>query len=103
MDLDYILDTLCRSNVFGQIRISKYHPDRALDACVENKKSQLKVTLRRLPNVETLEHLDDARFSFFTKQIWDKLYEDNSGYTILFVPSYLDFVRLRTFFKNKNA
>jgi Utp25, U3 small nucleolar RNA-associated SSU processome protein 25 len=35
--------------------------------------------------------------------LWDKLYEDNPGYTVLFVPSYLDFVRLRTFFKNKNA
>ena len=63
----------------------------------------LKMTLRRLPNVASLEHVDDARFSFFTKQIWDKLYEDNPGYTVLFVPSYLDFVRLRTFFKNKNA
>jgi U3 small nucleolar RNA-associated protein 25 len=63
----------------------------------------LKITLRKLPNVETIEHADDARFSFFTKQIWEKLYEDNPGYTVLFVPSYLDFVRLRTFLKNKNA
>lgn len=62
-----------------------------------------KMTLRRLPHVDSFEHLDDARFSFFTKKIWDKLYENNQGYTILFVPSYFDFVRLRTYFKNKNA
>lgn len=61
------------------------------------------LTLRRLPNVESFEHVDDSRFSFFTKKIWDKLYEGNQGYTVLFVPSYFDFVRLRTFFKNKNA
>ena len=59
--------------------------------------------MRRLPNVETFEHADNARYAFFTKQIWEKLYDDNPGYTVLFVPSYLDFVRLRTFFKNKNA
>lgn len=61
------------------------------------------MTLRRLPNVDSFEHIDDARFAFFTKKIWDKLYENNTGYTLLFVPSYLDFVRLRTFFKSKNA
>ena len=69
----------------------------------DEQKGHLKITLRRLPNVKTIEHADDARFSFFTKQIWDKLYEENPGYTVLFVPSYLDFVRLRTFFRNKNA
>jgi U3 small nucleolar RNA-associated protein 25 len=53
--------------------------------------------------VDSIEHADNARYAFFTKQIWDKLYEDNPGYTVLFVPSYLDFVRLRTYFKNKNA
>ncbi len=68
--------------------------------CDENK---LKMTLRRLPSVKSFEHVDDSRFSFFTKMIWEKLYEDNPGYTVLFVPSYFDFVRLRTFFKNRNA
>ena len=83
----------------------KIHPNRALEQSSLHSSSggNLKITLRRLPNVETIEHIDDARFSFFTKQIWDKLYEDNPGYTILFVPSYLDFVRLRNYFKNKNA
>lgn len=78
------------------------HSNRAKEIC-DDHNGQLKITLRRLPNVESFEHSDDARYSFFTKQIWDKLYEDNTGYTILFVPSYLDFVRLRTYFRNKNA
>ena len=106
VDLDYCLDQFCSSNVFGSINMPKIHPHRALEQCSSLHSSSggnLKITLRRLPNVETIEHIDDARFSFFTKQIWDKLYEDNPGYTILFVPSYLDFVRLRNYFKNKNA
>ena len=63
----------------------------------------VKVTLRRVPYVSSYEHTRDARFKFFTKKIWDGLYENNPGYTILFVPSYFDFVRLRTFIKNRNA
>ncbi len=68
--------------------------------CEEHK---FKMTLRRLPKVSSFEHVDDSRFSFFTKILWEKLYEDNQGFTLLFVPSYFDFVRLRTFFKNRNA
>lgn len=84
------------------VQIKKVHANRAKEQC-ELYKNQLKITLRRLPKVDSIEHADNARFSFFTKQIWDKLYEDNPGYTVLFVPSYFDFVRLRTYFKNRNA
>lgn len=83
------------------MELRKIHANRAKEQC--DNIDGLKVTLRRLPNVETIAHVDDARYAFFTKQLWDKLYEDNPGYTVLFVSSYLDFVRLRTFFKNKNA
>lgn len=64
---------------------------------------KIKVTLRRLPNVNSFEHNDQARFTFFTKKLWKGLYEDNTGYTILFVPHYFDFVKLRTHFKSENA
>ena len=61
------------------------------------------MTLRRVPYVSSYEHASDARFKFFTRKIWDGLYDNNSGYTVLFVPNYFDFVKLRTFIKNKNA
>jgi len=76
------------------------HPNRAKEIC---EQYNIKVTLRRLPNVSSYEHNDSARFAFFTKKIWDQLYEGNQGYTILLVPSYFDFVNLRTYLKNKGA
>lgn len=68
-----------------------------------SQNQKIKTTLKRLPNVSSYEHADGARFSFFTKKIWKGLYEENQGYTILFIPHYFDFVKLRTFFKSENA
>lgn len=78
------------------LNLHKVHENRAKQMA---DSYNLKVTLRRLPNVTTYEHVDDARFSFFSKKIWDQLYEGNQGYTVLFVASYFDFIRLRTFIK----
>ena len=43
----------------------------------------------------------------FTKQLWKGMYEevshDQCGYTIVLTPNYYDFVRLKGFFKRKNA
>ena len=86
--------------MFGQISLPKVHPNRAKQIC---QAKGIKVTLRRLPEVSSFEHSDSSRFSFFTKKLWDAIYVDNQGYTILVVPSYFDFVNLRTYIKNKNA
>jgi hypothetical protein len=64
---------------------------------------ELKITLKRLPTISSFEHESDSRFQLFTKTLWDGIYEDCPGYTILLVPNYFDFVRLRAFFKSKNA
>lgn len=63
---------------------------------------QLKFTLKRL-NVETVENQDDVRFNFFTKKMWQSVYAEGQNYTVLFVPQYFDFVKLRHFIKNANA
>lgn len=65
---------------------------------------KLSVTLRRIPPVQSFEHADGARYTLFTKSLWKGIYEDNtSGYTVLLVPNYFDFVKLKSFFKSRNA
>lgn len=98
--MEFIYNQYCDSNILGSIKLPKIHPNRALDIC---RDKHIKFTLRRLPNVSSFEHIDASRFQFFTKRIWDALYENNQGYTILFIPNYFDFVKIRTFLKNKNA
>jgi len=66
----------------------------------------LQVTLKRVA-AQSIEQVDDARFNLFTKLLWKGIYEDvpteSAGYTVLLVPSYFDFVRLKSYMKRKNA
>jgi len=70
-------------------------------------KLDLQMTLRRLPANVSIEKVEDSRFNLFTKQLWKGIYEEvsteQSGYTVVLVPSYFDFVKLKGFFKRKNA
>ena len=65
------------------------------------------MTLKRLKPMKSIEEVDDIRFNLFTKTLWKGIYEDVSsdqaGYTVLLVPSYFDYIRLKSFLKRKNA
>ena len=61
------------------------------------------MTLKRVPPVSSFEHADEARYQLFVKTLWQGIYEGCTGYTVLLVPSYFDFVRLKTYFRSKNA
>jgi U3 small nucleolar RNA-associated protein 25 len=67
----------------------------------------LQLTLRRLPQVASIDLVDDCRFNLFSKQLWKGIYdevsEEQSGYTVLLVPQYFDFVKIKTFLKRRNA
>lgn len=62
------------------------------------KQYHTKIVCKRL-NIETIDMADDTRFNYFTKQVWPKINEDLTGYTLIFAPTYFDFVRVRTFLK----
>mmetsp|Transcript_13332 Transcript_13332/g.9628 ORF Transcript_13332/g.9628 Transcript_13332/m.9628 type:complete len:102 (-) Transcript_13332:336-641(-) len=61
----------------------------------------IKTTLKKVPSVQSVEYIDDAKFTYFTKNLWHSIYEPL--FTVLFVPNYFDFIRLRSFFKSENS
>ena len=86
--------------MFGRVELPKLQPNRAVKLA---RDLRLTVTLKRVPPVASFEHADDSRYQLFVKTLWQGIYVDCSGYTVLLVPSYFDFVRLRTYFRGKNA
>lgn len=101
IDLECALAESCSQNVFGSIKLMRIHENRARQLAESLK---LSVTLRRIPPVQSFEHNDGVRFNLFTKTLWKDIYEDNTtGYTVLLVPSYFDYVKLKNYFKNRNA
>ena len=85
--------------MFGKVSLTRLHPNRALTVAKDLK---LSVTLKRIPPVASFEHADDARYQLFVKTLWKDIYEKCTGYTVVLVPSYFDFVRLRNYIRLKN-
>lgn len=85
------------------MEIVALEPNRARQLA---KELGLQVTLKRVA-ASSIEQVDDARFNLFTKLLWKGIYEDvateSAGYTVLLVPSYFDFIRLKSYMKRKNA
>ena len=44
----------------------------------------------------------DEKFNYFTKNIWQNLYESFEKHTIIFISSTFDYLRLKSFFKQKS-
>ena len=56
-----------------------------------------------MPTVTSFEQTSDSRFNVFTKTLWNGIYDDCEGYTVVLVPSYFDYIRLKKFVKGRNA
>ena len=52
--------------------------------------------------MSSIGHVDEARFSLFTKILWKGIYENTQGYTVIIVPSYFDYVKLKGFMSERN-
>lgn len=102
LDLQCLLDSQT-FNRKGRLEMVALEPNRARQLA---KELGLQVTLKRVA-ASSIEQVDDARFNLFTKLLWKGIYEDvateSAGYTVLLVPSYFDFVRLKSYMKRKNA
>ena len=81
--------------------MQKIHPNRAKTLA---QSLSVQVTLKKIPPVKSFEHADGARFHLFTKTLWHGIYEENTvGYTVLLVPNYFDYVKLKNFFRQRNC
>jgi len=52
---------------------------------------------------DTFQEQDDARFQYFSEVLLPKLLVVNQAHTLIFIPSYFDFVRIRNFLLKKEA
>jgi len=94
LELNYLLK-VCGTNYMGRFYLPyEYQCLFSKELIAQGKK----IYLRKIP-VGDIESVHEKKFDFFTKKIWSKLYESLKMYTILYVPSYFDFVRLRKYFK----
>ena len=99
-DLDFVTKQFCNVNYAGSVEINKFYPNNLLHELSVAK--NIRITMRKL-NTDSLELVDETRFIFFTKKLWQKLYENLGEYTIVVASTYFEFVRLRNFLKIKNA
>jgi len=68
------------------------------DGTVTQTLSNIRQVFSRL-NTDSMEELSDTRFKYFTEQIFTKLLNSEQQYTLVFIPSYFDFVRVRNYLK----
>ncbi|KAJ7955815.1 U3 small nucleolar RNA-associated protein 25 [Quillaja saponaria] len=54
-------------------------------------------------NVDSVTDAYDARFDYFVKKVFPKIQDSDQGGIMLFISSYLEFVRIRNFLKSQNA
>lgn len=51
---------------------------------------------------DSLVELAEARFQHFKHEVLPKLRSSAQGHTLIFIPSYFDYVRVRNLFKTEN-
>ena len=49
---------------------------------------------------DSLQELSDARFKYFTEEIYPKFSDDMHKHTLIFIPSYFDYVRVRNYLRH---
>jgi U3 small nucleolar RNA-associated protein 25 len=93
-DLNILFNKSC-SNWRGKVKVRQRY-----EGCF----SYIIPTVRHMFNrfeVQNMKELDEARFNFFTKDVFPNYRSAGHERTLIFVPSYFDFIRLRNYFKSE--
>jgi len=109
LDLDILLNDYC-NNINGKIlinencinqidKIKKDFSEKYPNASI--KDIEIRFEFKILNNLKGDDDYDD-KFNYFTKNIWKNLYESFDRHTIIFVSSTFDYLRLKSFFKQKS-
>eukprot|EP01100_Stratorugosa_tubuloviscum_P008813 TRINITY_DN367_c4_g1_i2.p1 TRINITY_DN367_c4_g1~~TRINITY_DN367_c4_g1_i2.p1 ORF type:complete len:369 (+),score=103.02 TRINITY_DN367_c4_g1_i2:147-1253(+) len=80
-------------NKAGQVKIIEARFLPAISACI----NKISIHLEKI-DCKQLELISDARFDYFEKKIFPKLRDTIQPNTLIFIPSYFDFVRIRNLF-----
>jgi len=83
-------------NFAGKVRINFQ-----FEGAVSDVKAKIKQTFRRI-DCESSEEIDNVRFDFFSNELFPKITGIDPETTLLFVPSYFDYVRVKKFIKREN-
>ena len=109
IDLDVLINEYC-NNINGRIiinencinqieKIKKDFSEKYPNASIND--IEVRFEFKILNNLKGEDDYDD-KFNYFTKNIWKNLYESFDRHTIIFVSSTFDFLRLKSFFKQKS-
>jgi U3 small nucleolar RNA-associated protein 25 len=98
VDINFIMNRFCQ-NMRGRVKISEdYRSLNSVSLSLVTR--QLRQVFHRV-NCETFADADDARFEYFATQIYNHVRSTLGKGTLIYVPSYFDYVRLKNFLKKK--
>lgn len=89
-------------NFEGRLHQFNFNPKLQITNPILHKQILLKTVEHRFQRFSTngtLSDSADARFKFFTETILPKFNSSTLGHTLIYVPSYFDFIRLRNFMR----
>lgn len=96
VDINALFNRQCL-NAFGRYKVRPTNEEGTISKILAGSASLRQVFFRLSP--ASVVEADDVRFDYFTKQVWEHLSGTSMEGTLIVVPSYFDFPRLREFFR----
>jgi len=87
-------------NIRGMVKLNEEHKGSVRRVLPH---MQIRQVFHRIPDTETLAESDEARFSFFRDHVYSRISQTSQAHTLIFVSSYLEYVRIRNLFHKVEA